>query len=200
MDKLLVFASLAVFACAVSASAAETKDQAPKSPLDFKMKSIDGKEVDLAKYKGKVVLIVNTASKCGLTPQYEALERLHEQYGEEGLAILGFPANEFGKQEPGTNKEIAQFCKDRFGIGFDMFEKIVVKGEGINPLYAFLTSEDTNPKFAGEISWNFEKFVVGRDGQVVARFKPRTEPEAKEVLELIRAELKKEPPAEKEKN
>lgn len=196
MDKLLVFASLAAFACAVAVSAAETKDQPPKSPLDFKMKSIDGKEVDLAKYKGKVVLIVNTASKCGLTPQYESLERLHEQYADEGLAILGFPANEFGKQEPGTNKEISQFCKDRFGIGFDMFEKIVVKGDGICPLYKFLTSEDSNPKFAGEISWNFEKFVVGRDGQVVARFKPRTEPEAKEVVDVIRAELKKEPPAQ----
>ncbi len=195
MDKLLAFASLLVLACALPAAAADSKDA--KSPLDFKVKSIDGKDVDLADYKGKVVLIVNTASKCGLTPQYAALEKLHEEYGDKGLAILGFPANEFGKQEPGSNKEIAEFCSAKYDVKFPMFEKIVVKGEGINPLYDYLTSEKTNPKFPGEISWNFEKFLIGRDGQVVARFAPRTKPEAEEVVETITAELAKEAPEEK---
>ncbi len=195
MDKLLAFASLLVLACALPAAAADSPEA--KSPLDFKMKSLDGKDVDLAKYKGKVVLIVNTASKCGLTPQYSALQKLHEEYGDKGLAILGFPANEFGKQEPGSNQEIAAFCEKNYGVGFDMFEKIVVKGDDINPLYKYLTAKESNPKFPGEISWNFEKFLIGRDGQVVARFAPRTKPEAEEVMEVITAELAKEAPEEK---
>jgi glutathione peroxidase len=162
-----------------------------KSPLDFKMDSLDGKPVDLSKYKGKVVLMVNVASKCGLTPQYTALETLHKKYKDQGLAILGFPANEFGQQEPGSNAEISQFCTQKYGVDFDMFSKIVVKGQGISPLYQFLTSKDTNPKFAGDISWNFEKFLVGRDGQVVARFNPRVKPESEEVVKAIEAELGK---------
>jgi glutathione peroxidase len=195
MEKLLAFAALLVLACALPVSADDSKDA--KSPLDFKVKSIDGKDVDLADYKGKVVLIVNTASKCGLTGQYAALEKLHEEYGDKGLAILGFPANEFGKQEPGTNKEIAEFCSTKFDVKFPMFEKIVVKGDGINPLYAFLTEKETNPKFPGEIAWNFEKFLIGRDGQVAARFSPKTKPESEEVMEVITAELAKEAPEAK---
>ncbi|HEX5444787.1 MAG TPA: glutathione peroxidase [Pirellulales bacterium] len=157
------------------------------------MKSLKGKEVDLSKYKGKVVLIVNTASQCGLTPQYEGLEALHEKFADQGLAILGFPANEFGQQEPGSNQEIAEFCKDNYGVKFDMFSKVVVKGEGQCPLYQFLTSQETDPKFAGDITWNFEKFLVDRDGKIVARFAPKVEPESEEVVGKIEQELKKKP-------
>jgi glutathione peroxidase len=169
--------------------------EAPKkeeaSALQFKMQSLDGKEVDLSTYKGKVVMIVNTASKCGNTPQYAGLEKLHEKYAEKGLAILGFPANEFGKQEPGTNEEIGEFCRKNYGVKFDMFSKIVVKGEGKAPLYQYLTSAETNPQFPGEISWNFEKFLIGRDGKIAARFAPKVKPEAPEVIAAIEAELAK---------
>jgi glutathione peroxidase len=185
------------FALALSAVLASTVAQAAEDekksdgPLAYKMESLDGKEVDLAKYKGKVVMIVNVASECGLTPQYEQLQALHKKYGEKGLAILGFPANEFGKQEPGTNAEISKFCAENYGVEFDMFAKIVVKGEGQCDLYKFLTSKETNPKYAGDITWNFEKFLIGRDGQVKARFNPRTKPDAEEVVKAIDAELAK---------
>jgi glutathione peroxidase len=160
--------------------------------LNFKMKSIDGKEVNLAAHQGKVVLIVNVASKCGLTPQYEALQKLHEKYNEKGLVVLGVPANEFGAQEPGADSEIAEFCKSKYDVSFPMLSKVVVKGDGICPLYKHLTSKESNPKFAGEITWNFEKFLIGRNGEVVSRFAPRTKPEAKEVVDAIEAELAKE--------
>jgi glutathione peroxidase len=166
-------------------------EKASAGPLAYKMKSLDGKDVDLAKYKGKVVMVVNVASECGLTPQYEQLQALHEKYGKQGLAILGFPANEFGKQEPGTNAEISEFCTKNYGVEFDMFAKVIVKGDGQCDLYKFLTSKDTNGKFAGDISWNFEKFLVGRDGQVKARYSPRTKPDADEVVKAIEAELAK---------
>ena len=159
--------------------------------LDFKMQSLTGKEVNLAPHQGKVVLMVNTASQCGLTPQYDKLEAVHEKYSGRGLAVLGFPANEFGAQEPGTNGEIAEFCRKNYGVQFDMFAKVVVKGPGQCPLYAFLTSPATNPKFPGEIGWNFEKFLIGRNGQIVARFAPDTEPDAAEVTQAIEAELAK---------
>ncbi len=162
-----------------------------KGPLDFKMKDIDGQSVDLGKYKGDVVLIVNVASKCGLTPQYEQLEAVYSKYKDQGLNVLGFPANEFGRQEPGTNAEIKEFCTSTFNVDFPMFSKIVVKGDDIDPLYEFLTSEETNPGMAGDIKWNFEKFLVGRDGKVVKRFSPRTKPDAPEVIEAIEAELNK---------
>jgi glutathione peroxidase len=159
--------------------------------LNFKMKSLNGKEVDLSKYKGKVVLIVNVASQCGNTPQYEGLEDLHEKYADQGLAVLGFPANEFGKQEPGSDEEIADFCEQNYGVKFDMFSKVVVKGDGQCPLYQYLTSKETDPKFAGDITWNFEKFLINRDGQVVARFAPKVKPESKEVVSAIETELAK---------
>ncbi len=159
--------------------------------LNFKMESLEGKEVDLSKYKGKVTMIVNTASKCGNTPQYAGLEKLHEKYAEKGLAILGFPANEFGKQEPGTNADIGEFCQKNYGVKFDMFSKVVVKGEGKTPLYQYLTSAETNPEFPGEISWNFEKFLIGRDGKIAARFAPKVQPESPEVVAAIEAELAK---------
>lgn len=164
-----------------------------RSPLDYQVQSIDGKPVDLSKYKGQVVLIVNVASYCGNTKQYTNLENLHRKYKEQGLAILGFPANEFGQQEPGTNEEIARFCSTKYAVDFDMFSKIVVKGEGMAPLYKHLTSAESNPKFSGDVSWNFEKFLIGRDGQVVGRFKPKVNPEAPEVVSAIEAELAKKP-------
>lgn len=157
--------------------------------LDYTMKSIDGKDVNLADYKGKVLLFVNVASKCGLTPQYEQLVELNKKYGDKGLVILGFPANNFGSQEPGTNNEIKEFCTSKYGVEFPMFSKISVKGDDIAPLYAELTSEEQNKGFAGEIKWNFTKFLVGRDGKVVARFEPKTVPTADEVIAAIEAQL-----------
>ena len=159
--------------------------------LNFKMNRLDGKSANLADYSGKVVLMVNVASQCGLTPQYAQLEGLHEKYAEKGLAVLGFPANEFGKQEPGTDAEISAFCKKDYGVKFDMFSKVVVKGEGQCPLYKYLTSKETDPKFAGDISWNFEKFLIGRNGEIVARFAPKVKPDAPEVVQAIETELAK---------
>jgi glutathione peroxidase len=134
---------------------------------------------------------VNVASECGLTPQYKELQTLHEKYAKEGLAIVGVPANEFGSQEPGSNAEIAKFCSTNYNVKFDMLGKVVVKGKGICPLYKFLTSKDTDPKFAGPIAWNFTKFLVGKNGEVVNRFEPKTKPDAPEVISAIEAELKK---------
>lgn len=191
--RLTAVLTIAAVCSAMAASAAEKGADRVSSPLDFKMKSLKGKDIDLSKYKGKVVLIVNTASQCGLTPQYEGLEALHEKYAGQGLAILGFPANEFGQQEPGTDDEIAEFCKDNYGVKFDMFSKVVVKGEGQCSLYKFLTSKDTDPHFAGDITWNFEKFLLDRDGKIVARFAPKIEPESEEVVGKIEQELKKKP-------
>jgi glutathione peroxidase len=171
--------------------AASEKPDASAGPLQFTVKDIDGKDVDLSKYKGKAVLIVNVASKCGNTPQYAQLEEMHKKYAERGLVILGFPANEFGKQEPGTNEQIKEFCTSKYNVDFPMFSKIVVKGDGQAPLYQYLTSKQTNPKFAGDITWNFEKFLVGKDGRVVARFKPKTKPDAPEVVQAIENELKR---------
>jgi len=189
--KKLLALPLLLCATLVLPSIAAEKEEKVAPALDFKMKSLDGKDVDLSKYQGKVVLMVNTASKCGLTPQYEQLEALHEKYADKGLAILGFPANEFGKQEPGTDSEIGEFCQKNYGVKFDMFSKVVVKGDGQCPLYQFLTSKDTNPKFAGPIKWNFEKFLINRDGEVVARFAPPVVPDSDEVVAAIEAELDK---------
>lgn len=159
--------------------------------LDHTMKDIDGKDVDLSKYKGKVVMVVNVASKCGLTPQYEQLVEIHKKYKDQGFTILGFPANDFMKQEPGTNAEIKEFCSTKYGVDFPMFSKIVVKGEGQDPLYQELTSKDSNGEFGGEIAWNFTKFLLNKDGEVVARFEPRTKPDAPEVTAKIEEELSK---------
>jgi len=170
-----------------------TEKESRKTPaaLDFKVKTLGGNEVDLAKYRGKVLLVVNVASKCGLTPQYEQLQALHEKYESKGLAILAFPCNQFGQQEPGTAEEIKQFCSTKYSVGFPMFAKIEVNGDGACPLYKHLTSLEAKPKGPGKISWNFEKFIIGRDGQVVARFAPRTRPDDSEVLKVIEAELAK---------
>lgn len=142
------------------------------SPLKFKVEDIDGNEVDLGRYLGTVTLIVNTASKCGLTPQYEALQKVYEKYREQGFTILAFPANNFGGQEPGTNAEIKSFCQTNYKVTFPLFAKRSVKGEDISPLYTYLTSSSANHEFGGEISWNFTKFLVDRDGRLVGRFEP----------------------------
>lgn len=157
--------------------------------LGHVVKNIDGADVDLSQYRGKVVLIVNVASKCGLTPQYADLEKLYETYGEKGLTILGFPANNFREQEPGTNAEIKEFCSLTYGVKFPMFSKISVAGDDIDPLYQDLISKEKNGEFGGEIGWNFTKFLVGRDGHVAARFEPRVKPSDPAVTAAIEAEL-----------
>ncbi len=157
--------------------------------LDFTLKSLDGKDVDLSSYQGKVVMIVNVASKCGLTPQYEQLQDLHEKYSGQGLAILGFPCNQFNGQEPGSAQEIRKFCSANYGVEFDMFSKIEVNGDGAADLYKYLKSVSAAPKGPGEISWNFEKFVLDRSGNVVARFQPRTRPDDPTVVSLIESKL-----------
>ena len=162
------------------------------SDISFKMQSLDGKEVELAKkYKGKVLLVVNVASKCGLTPQYTDLEALNEKYAAKGLCVLGFPCNQFGQQEPGTASEIREFCTTKYGVKFDMFEKIEVNGDGACGLYKHLKALQTQPKGPGDITWNFEKFLVSRDGKVVARYAPRTKPNDPGVIAAIEAELAK---------
>ncbi|HEY0426932.1 MAG TPA: glutathione peroxidase [Pyrinomonadaceae bacterium] len=166
---------------------------AKNAPLyDFKMKDIDGKDVKLKKYKGNVLLVVNVASKCGYTPQYEALEAIYEKYKSQGFYILGFPANNFGSQEPGTNTEIKEFCESKYKVTFPMFAKISVKGDDIDPLYKFLTSKDTNPQFAGDITWNFNKFLVDKKGNVVARFTSKDKPDSEAVTTAIEKYLKSE--------
>ena len=160
------------------------------SIYDFKLKSLDGKDVDLAKYKGKTVLIVNTASKCGYTKQYAGLQALHEKYGKNGLAILGFPANNFGSQEPGNDGEIGEFCRKNYGVSFDMFSKLSVKGADKAPFFRFLTDE-ANAELKGEIDWNFEKFLVDRDGKLIARYKSSVAPDAAELVSAIESDIKR---------
>jgi len=189
--SLAALAGLAVLFAGVSAAddVKEAKKAAPV--LNFKMMRLDGKEVDLSKYQGKVVLFVNVASQCGFTPQYKGLETLHEKYAKDGLAVVGVPSNDFGKQEPGTSEQIASFCKKNYGVKFDMLAKVPVKGEEQVPLYKYLTSKETDPKFAGPIRWNFTKFLISRDGEIVARFEPAVKPGSKEVTTAIEAALKK---------
>jgi len=174
----------------LSFSAASARDdKKPASVLDFTLKNIDGKDVPLSSYEGKVLLLVNTASQCGHTPQYKGLEALYEKYKDKGFEVLAFPANEFGAQEPGTDEEIKQFCSSKYKVSFPLFSKIVVKGKEIHPLYDFLTSEATNPKFAGPIPWNFAKFLVNRKGEVIARFDPKTTPDSGEVVRALEKAL-----------
>lgn len=174
----------------VSPLAAAEKGARPVSPiLNVKMKSLAGQEIDLAQYQGKVVLIVNVASECGYTPQYKALQALHDRFARDGLVVLGVPSNEFGTQEPGTNDQIARFCQTNYGVKFPMLAKVAITGKDQVPLYRHLTSKETNPRFAGPVTWNFTKFLLGRDGTVVARFEPDAEPESEEVVKAIKAAL-----------
>jgi len=190
LDAILC-AMLCVCSLVVSTDDDRKEDRPVPPVLNFTMKSLAGDEVSLSKYQGKVILMVNTASKCGYTPQYKDLEELYKKYQDKGLVILGFPANDFGHQEPGDDQQIAQFCQDNFGVTFDMFSKIVVKGAGQAPLYKYLTEQKTDPKFAGEIKWNFEKFLISRHGQVIARFRSPVKPTSDEVVRAVEAELAK---------
>ena len=174
-------------------AAAEDKKPAEKTPplLKHEMKSLTGKKVDLSKYNGKVLLIVNVASQCGATPQYKPLEALHEKYNDKGLAVLGFPCNQFASQEPGSDADVAQFCEKNFGVKFDMFSKIDVNGDQAAPLFKQLTSKEVFPKDSGKVNWNFEKFLVSKEGKVVGRFRTDVEPDSAEVVKAIEAELAK---------
>ena len=156
---------------------------------DFTMKNIDGLDTPLSEYRGKLILIVNTASRCGFTPQYDGLQQIYEKYREQGFVILGFPANNFLRQEPGTNEEIKAFCTTRHHVTCPMFAKISVKGKDQHPLYHYLTDSATNPQFAGAIAWNFNKFLVDRQGQIINRFGSRVKPEDEKLIQAIEGAL-----------
>ncbi len=151
----------------------------------FSVKDIDGKDMKLESYKGKVVLIVNVASRCGYTKQYADLQKLYEQYQKQGLVVLGFPANNFGGQEPGSNEEIKLFCSETYNVSFPMFSKVSVKGNDIHPLFKTLTTAP-NPNFTGDINWNFEKFLIDKNGNLVHRFRSKTEPMSTELVSAIK--------------
>ena len=182
-----LFAGVAIALIADSVPAAEKVSPV----LNHKVKSIKGDDVDLAKYQGKVLLVVNVASKCGATPQYNQLEALNTKYKEKGLAVLGFPCNQFGGQEPGSEEEIVKFCQAKYNVSFDLFAKIDVNGPEASPVYKTLTSKESDPKFSGDIKWNFEKFLIGRNGEIIARFPTGTKPDAPDVIKAIEAELAK---------
>jgi len=156
---------------------------------DFTLNAIDGKPAPLAEYRGKVLLLVNVASKCGYTPQYAALEKIYRTYKDRGLVVIGFPANNFGAQEPGTNDEIRSFCSRTYNVTFPLYAKSSVKGDDINPLYSFLTDKERNPATGGEIRWNFTKFLVSRDGQILRRFESKVTPDSAEAVEAIEKAL-----------
>jgi glutathione peroxidase len=182
--------ALAASACAQKTTTASADNPQPEvkkmsSIYDFTMKDIDGKEVKLDAFRGKTLLVVNVASRCGYTPQYEGLEAVYEKYKDKGFVILGFPANNFGAQEPGSDKEIKTFCSTTYGVTFPMFSKISVKGADQHPFYQFLTAKETNPEFSGEIPWNFTKFLVGKDGKIIGRFAPGDEPTGDAVTKAI---------------
>lgn len=201
-----IFISLGVTAMAAgeteatAAEGADTKKEWPAA-LDFTMNTLDGEEVHLAqKYEGQVVLLVNVASKCGYTPQYTGLQTLHEKYGEQGLAVVGAPCNQFGGQEAGTSEDIAEFCEATYGVEFDMLEKVNVKRSEDDqcPLYEYLTDEEKLPETGSDIRWNFEKFLIGRDGQVIAHYRSKVAPLSKELTSAIEKALSAEAPASTE--
>lgn len=156
-----------------------------KSIYDYKVKTIDHKEISLSEYKGKVLLIVNVASQCGLTPQYKDLQALYEKYHAKGFEILGFPANNFGQQEPGTEEEIKAFCSKNYNVTFPMFEKVSVKGNDMCELYQFLTKKELNGTMNAEVSWNFEKFLIDKNGKLVANYEPTTKPMSEKITQKI---------------
>ena len=157
--------------------------------LNFKMKNIDGETVDLEDYEGNVVLIVNVASECGLTGQYAGLQQIYKKYEDQGFVVLGFPCNQFGKQEPGSEADIKKFCSTEFNVSFPMFSKIEVKGDGAADLYKYLTSKEVKPAGKGKVGWNFEKFLIDRNGQLVSRFSPQTKPSDGELIKAIEEQL-----------
>jgi len=171
------------------------EDKNVAGPLAYKLKDIDGKDYDLSKLKGKVVLFVNVASECGYTPQYEGLQELYSKYEKDGLVVVGVPSNEFGKQEPGTNDDIKRFCTTKYKVTFPMMSKVVVKGKGQVPLYKTLVEATPNDKGqVQQVGWNFEKFLIGRDGKVAGRFKSAVAPDADDLVKAIKTELDKPAP------
>ena len=186
MKSILTFALACILLPSVVAGPA--KETKPEPLLSGFVKDVNGRKVELSKYKGKVLLIVNTASKCGNTPQYAGLEAIYRKYKDKGFVVLAFPANDFGRQEPGTDSEILQFCTSTYNVTFPVFSKISVKDPNKAPLYRKLT--DPASKTGGEIEWNFAKFIVNRKGEVVARFASRDDPQSPDIVAVIERELK----------
>jgi glutathione peroxidase len=192
MKKLIIIASIFMIVNLISAAEKSLKISEGKnmeSVHEFSVKDINGKDVSLSEYKGKVLLIVNVASKCGYTRQYSGLQKIYDEYKDKGFEILAFPCNDFGGQEPGTNDEIAEFCSTNFNVTFPLFDKIKVLGENKNPLYKMLTNNSNVEK--GDINWNFEKFLISKNGEVIARYKSSVEPESDIVTQAIEMELSK---------
>ena len=184
--------TLAAVAALVGGCASEPKEVKVKNFYDIEVTTITGELVKMSKYRGSVLLIVNTASKCGFTKQYDGLQKVYGQYKDKGLVVLGFPSNDFMHQEPGTNEEILKFCRLNYGVTFPMFAKISVKGKDQHDLYTWLTSKDTNPEHGGKISWNFNKFLISRDGKVLGHFGSRTKPSDPKLLAKIEEALGKQ--------
>jgi len=179
MSKALIPAMMCLFFVAA------TLMGAGKNVFDYTLNTIDGQPAPLSAYKGKVVMLVNVASRCGFTPQYSALEAIYGKYKDRGFVIVGIPANNFGAQEPGTNQEIKTFCQSKYNVTFPMMSKVSVKGDDQTPLYQYLTDKTANPKTGGDIQWNFTKFLVGPDGQIITRFEPKVTPDSPEVTGAI---------------
>jgi glutathione peroxidase len=187
LPALLTLVGISSVSMTQTTSAAEVAKD--KTIHSISVNTIEGKPVELGQYEGKVLLIVNVASRCGLTPQYTALQSVYDKYKEKGLVVMGFPCNQFGKQEPGSNKEIQEFCSSKYKVTFDMFDKVDVNGPTASPLYKALTSADAKPKGPGDVGWNFEKFLIGKNGEILARFDSRTAPDDKKIIEAIEKAL-----------
>ena len=183
MSKALILAMMCMFFVAAALMGAG------KNVFDYTLNTIDGQPAPLSAYKGKVVMLVNVASRCGFTPQYTALEAIYEKYKDRGFVIVGIPANNFGAQEPGTDQEIKTFCQSKYNVTFPMMSKVSVKGDDKAPLYQYLTDKSTNPNTGGDIQWNFTKFLVGPEGQIITRFEPKVTPDSPEVTAAIESAL-----------
>jgi len=186
--KTITLSILSAASMLMAASPTTQAADAPKSALDFEMKDIHGKPVPLSTYKGEVLLVVNVASRCGYTPQYKELQAIYKKYADQGFKVIGFPCNQFGGQEPGTEKDILSFCTDNYDVSFPMMSKIDVKGGEQAPLYRYLTANETH---GGEVKWNFEKFLISRDGMLAGHFRSAVKPDSEELTAAIEAQLKK---------
>ncbi len=181
----LILPLIAFFSCSRATNYIYAVEGTPASIHNFKVEDIFGDEFDMSTLKGKKVMVVNTASRCGLTPQYEGLENLYQEYKDKGLMIIGFPANNFMNQEPGSNEEIIEFCQANFGVSFPMMSKISVKGSDKAPIYQWLTSKELNGRMDSEVSWNFQKYLIDENGNFIAMKSPRTDPLDKEIVDWI---------------
>ncbi len=186
----LVLGGAAIGTMALGETTATPAAAEKQNALSFTVKDIDGKDVNLETYKGKVILMLNVASKCGNTPQYTGLEKMYAKYKDKGLVVMGFPANNFGGQEPGTNAEIKEFCEATYHVEFPMFAKVSVKGADQAPLFKYLTSQESRPLSKGDIAWNFEKFLIDRNGNLIGRFGNKTQPDDPQLVGAIEAALK----------